>query len=160
MMLRLWYKGSILITRARKSPQGTVVLSSLPCKIWRECLSLVLLSTKTWQDPFPVQTGLPSTNDETLVFARCMTELAHILKQTSDEIYHIGSTNSRQDKSETALKLDKKLVRWKEDISPVFDMENTSLTERESLTKRKIVLKLRKSRSVMLDIHIDRSRLL
>jgi hypothetical protein len=118
------------------------------------------VSTKPCQDPFPNHTGLPSANDETLFFARSMTELAHILKQTSDEIYHIGSTSSRQDKSEAALRLDKKLVRWKEDISPVFDMENNSLTERESSTKRKVVLKLRKSRKAMLKIHIDRSRFL
>jgi len=41
-----------------------------------------------------------------------MTELAHILKRTSEENYHTASTVSRIDKSQTALNLDESLVHY------------------------------------------------
>ncbi len=76
-----------------------------------------------------------------------MTELAHILKRTLEENYQTASIVSRIDKSQAALNLDESLVRWKSLLSPVFDLDSTSLTEPESITKRKVVLKLRLSSS-------------
>jgi hypothetical protein len=82
-------------------------------------------------------------DDKDVFFARAMTELAHILKRTSEEIYHSASTASRIDMAQAALNLDESLVEWKSRLSPVFDVDSTSLTEPESITKRKVVLKLR-----------------
>jgi esterase/lipase superfamily enzyme len=83
-------------------------------------------------------------NDNTLFFARANTELANILKQTSEEIYHSGSVVAQNDKYQAALKLDESLLLWKSQLSSAFDFENASLTEPETITKRKVVLKLRK----------------
>jgi hypothetical protein len=85
-----------------------------------------------------------ANNDNTLFFARANTELAHILKRTSEEIYHSGSTMAQTDKYQAALNLDERLLLWKSQLSPEFDFENASLTEPETVTKRKVVLKLRK----------------
>lgn len=92
-------------------------------------------------DPLPSQYA--SGSDMNVFFARAMTELAYILKRTSEEIYHSPS-KSQLDRSQAALKLDEDLVVWKSLLSPVFDLDHTSLTEPETVTKRKIVLKLRK----------------
>jgi hypothetical protein len=72
-----------------------------------------------------------------------MTELAYILKRTSEDIYHSQSSISQLDKSAAALRLDRDLLHWKAQLAPVFDLDDTPLTEPESVTKRKIVLKLR-----------------
>ena len=72
-----------------------------------------------------------------------MTELAYILKRTSEEIYHSPSAVSQINKSVAALNLDRDLLQWKAQLSPSFDLDDTPLTEPESITKRKIVLKLR-----------------
>jgi hypothetical protein len=82
-------------------------------------------------------------NNENTFFARSMTELAHILKRTSEEIYHTPSNVSGVDKSQAALNLDESLLHWKSQLSPMFPLDSTSLTEPESVTKRKVVLKLR-----------------
>jgi hypothetical protein len=42
-----------------------------------------------------------------------------------------------------ALNLDQDLLHWKAQLAPIFDLDDTPLTEPESVTKRKIVLKLR-----------------
>jgi hypothetical protein len=85
-----------------------------------------------------------AVNDNTLFFARANTELAYILKRTSEEIYHSGSTKVQTGKYQAALNIDESLLLWKSQISPEFDFNNVSLTEPETVTKRKIVLKLRK----------------
>ena len=85
-----------------------------------------------------------TADDENVFFARALTELAHILKRTSDEIYHTASAVSQSDKSRAALNLDQGLIQWKSQLSPTFDLDSTSLTEPESVTKRKVVLKLRR----------------
>ena len=72
-----------------------------------------------------------------------MTELAYILKRTSEEIYHSPSAISQVDKSVAALNLDRDLLQWKAQLAPIFDLDDTPLTEPESVTKKKIVLKLR-----------------
>jgi hypothetical protein len=72
-----------------------------------------------------------------------MTELAYILKRTSEEIYHSPPTVSQIDKSVAALNLDRDLLQWKAQLAPIFYLDDTPLTEPESVTKRKIVLKLR-----------------
>ena len=89
----------------------------------------------------PSEYALPRSEDT--FFARSMTELAHILKRASEEIYHTASTVSRVDKSQAALNLDDSIVHWKSQLSPMFPLDSTSLTEPESVTKRKVVLKLR-----------------
>ena len=85
-----------------------------------------------------------ANNDNTLFFARANTELAHILKRTSEEIYQSSSTMAQTDKYQRALNLDESLLLWKSQLWPSFDFENASLTEPETVTKRKVVLKLRK----------------
>jgi hypothetical protein len=91
-------------------------------------------------DPLPIQYATGS--DQNVFFARAMTELAFILKRTSEEIYH-SQNRSQVEMAQTALKLDEDLALWKSQLSLVFDLDNTSLTEPETVTKRKIVLKLR-----------------
>jgi hypothetical protein len=49
-------------------------------------------------------------SDNTLLFTRANTELANILKQTSEEIYHTGSTIAQINKYQAALKLDESLL--------------------------------------------------
>ena len=88
-----------------------------------------------------------AVNDNALFFARANTELAGILKRISEEIYHNGSTPAQIDKCQAALNLDESLLLWKSQVSSTFDFGNTSLTEPETVTKRKIVLKLRGSHS-------------
>jgi hypothetical protein len=87
-----------------------------------------------------------ASNDNTLFFARANTELAYILKRTSEDIYHSGSTVAQTDKHQAALNLDEDLLVWKSQLLPEFDFDNASLTEPETVTKRKVVLKLRKLR--------------
>lgn len=83
-------------------------------------------------------------DDYVLFFARSMTELAHILKRASEDIYHDPTSKPIDQKSQNALALDKMLLTWKQQLAPIFDLESTSLTEKEPITKRKVVLKLRK----------------
>ena len=74
-----------------------------------------------------------------------MTELGLILKRTCDRIYSpVAMTLPLKEKANAALKLDEDLVKWRFQINPVFDLEATSLTEREAVTKKKMVIKLRK----------------
>lgn len=92
-------------------------------------------------DPLPSQYA--TTTDKNVFFARAQTELAYILKRTSEGIYHSPSAISQLDKSVAALNLDRDLLHWKTQLAPIFDLDDTPLTEPESVTKRKIVLKLR-----------------
>jgi hypothetical protein len=92
--------------------------------------------------PNPLPSEYATTTDENVFFTRAMNELAHILKRTSEAIYHSPSTISQLDKSAIALNLDGYLLHWKAQLAPIFDLDDTALTELESVTKRKIVLKL------------------
>lgn len=83
-------------------------------------------------------------DDYVLFFARSMTELAQILKRTSEDIYHDPMSKPIDQKSQSALALDRMLFLWKQQLAPIFDLESASLTEKEPITKRKLVLKLRK----------------
>ena len=74
-----------------------------------------------------------------------MTELGFILKKTTQQIYCPTTTVSLEERSKIALELDEELVKWKSQLYPVIDLEGTSLTEREALTKKKMIIKLRKS---------------
>ncbi len=90
----------------------------------------------------PMPKGFGRDDDHNLFFARAMTELAYILKCTLEEIYH-DSSKSLEQKSRDALALDDKLLNWRRQLAPMYDLDKTSLTEKESTTKRKVVLKLR-----------------
>jgi hypothetical protein len=87
--------------------------------------------------------GFDVEDTQVLFFRRSMTELAYILKQVSEDIYHRPSKIDLKEKCKAALKLDEALLHWKSQLSPIFDLDSTPLTERESTTKRKVVLKLR-----------------
>ena len=78
-----------------------------------------------------------------------MTELAHLLQRTSQEIPRSTPKISQQEKSRLALCLDDRLEAWKTEMGSMFDLEGTSLTEREYVTKRKVVLKLRKTPALL-----------
>ena len=93
--------------------------------------------------PHPLPPGYATWGDENVFFNRAMNELAFILKRTSEGIYHSPWTISQLDKLVTALSLDRDLLEWKGQLVPIFDLDDTPLTEPESVTKRKIVLKLR-----------------
>jgi hypothetical protein len=86
--------------------------------------------------------GFDVEDTEVLFFRRAMIELAYILKQVSEEIYHKRKIDLKE-KCDAALKLDEALLHWKSQLSPIFDLDSTPLTEGESTTKRKVVLKLR-----------------
>ena len=96
-------------------------------------------------DPIP-QSIAPDERDENVFFARSNTELARILKQISEVIYHTGSEVEQRpqvNRHQAALDLDNQLLKWKSNLRPVFDLNGTSLTEKETITKRKIILRLR-----------------
>ncbi|KAJ9614973.1 hypothetical protein H2200_001047 [Cladophialophora chaetospira] len=95
-------------------------------------------------DPIPKEVA--PAKDDNLFFARSNTELARLLRQISEAIYHTASPADDRlhvNRHQAALNLDAKLVQWKKDLKPVFDLSDASLTERESVTKRKIILQLR-----------------
>jgi hypothetical protein len=92
-------------------------------------------------EPMPKNFG--RNDDHILFYARSMTELAHILKRTSEEVYHNPTSKSLDQRSRTALALDKILITWKQQLAPMFDLETASLIEKEPMTKRKVVMKLR-----------------
>lgn len=74
-----------------------------------------------------------------------MTALAKILRQASEDLYH-PSQRSSQDcysKHMTAMELDTKLLEWKRLLARMYDLDRSSLTEQEEVTKRKIILQLR-----------------
>ena len=60
-------------------------------------------------------------------------------------MYSLETNITLEERSKVALKLDEELVQWKSQLHPVFDLEETSLTEREAVAKKKMVIKLRKS---------------
>ena len=94
----------------------------------------------------PVPQEIASAEDENVFFARSNTELARILRQISEAIYSTASSAEDRphvNRLQAALKLDAKAVQWREELKPVFDLSDVSLTEREAVTKRKIVLQLR-----------------
>lgn len=91
----------------------------------------------------PMPKGFGRDDDDLLFYARSMTELAYILKRTSEDIYHNPTAKSLDLRSRSALVLDKLLISWKQQLAPRFDLDTTTLTEKESMTKRKVVLKLR-----------------
>lgn len=105
-------------------------------------------------DAMPPQMG--SDRDENLFFARCNTELARILKQISESIYHTGSItnkpNQPADRLKAASDLNDRLMLWKASLKPTFDLDLDSLTESEIVTKRKIILQLRLS-SALIGLH-------
>ena len=96
-------------------------------------------------DPFPRDMG--SETDENLFFSRCNTELAQILKDVSQQVYHTGSAASvqteHQNRYQKALDLDARLMSWRANLRPVFDLDSEPLTESEIVTKRKIIFQLR-----------------
>ena len=83
-----------------------------------------------------------SSDDQDVFFARAMTYVASILHKASDRVYTLRKDVSLENKSQQALRLDHDLLRWKSELAPMFDLEMTSLTEREAVTKRKVFLKL------------------
>jgi hypothetical protein len=100
-----------------------------------------------WGDPVPKYISSDELSDK-VFFARSNTELARILRQVSETIYQLGSDvvdRSHVDRYQAALDLDAKLLHWREDLKPVYDLEDASLVEKETVTKRKIILQLRKS---------------
>lgn len=80
-----------------------------------------------------------------------MTELGLILKRTTQQIYSPGTTVNLEQRSKAAMKLDEELMQWKSQLYPVIDLEGTSLTEREAVTKKKMVIKLSESFGSCLD---------
>ena len=97
-------------------------------------------------DPIPRLIG--TEKDENVFFARSNTELARVLRQISEVIYHTGSDvedKPQINRRQAALDLDARLLRWKTNLKPAFDLNDASLVEKESVTKRKIVLQLRKN---------------
>jgi hypothetical protein len=73
-----------------------------------------------------------------------MISLADILRQASEDIYHSHNNTDLEEKITAAIKLDESLLHWKSQVSPIFELDSTPLTEKESTTKRKLVMKLRK----------------
>ncbi|KAH8817495.1 hypothetical protein F5884DRAFT_830552 [Xylogone sp. PMI_703] len=93
--------------------------------------------------PDPVTPELADDDAQGQYFRRAMISLAEILRQASEEIYHSPSNADPERKIMAAVKLDESLLRWKSQVSPIFELDSTPLTEKESTTKRKLVIKLR-----------------
>ena len=96
-------------------------------------------------DPIP-QYVATETTDETIFFARSNTELARILRKISEAVYHTGSNvedKPQINRHQAALDLDSLLLGWRSSLAPVFDLDVASLTEKETVTKRKLILQLR-----------------
>ncbi len=96
-------------------------------------------------DPFPEHVG--SEKDETLFFGRSLTELARILQQIYDDLYDVRynpGPSSVATRHQASLELDKRLLGWRDNLKPMFDLDGASLIEPESVTKRKMILRLRK----------------
>lgn len=74
-----------------------------------------------------------------------MTNLATIMHRASNTLYPIIFKRSQEPKLDAAMALDAQLIKWKRVVSSMFDLDQSSLKEQESTTKRKIMLKLRKS---------------
>ncbi|OCL04280.1 hypothetical protein AOQ84DRAFT_271052, partial [Glonium stellatum] len=74
---------------------------------------------------------------------RCMVPLAQLLKQLWSEVYQSNINTNLSEKSLKSLCLDRQLIQWRAQLPSILDLEKTSLTEPEYITKQKIVLKLR-----------------
>ena len=88
---------------------------------------------------------------ESLFFARSNTELARIMRQISETIYHTGSgaeARPQNSRFQAASYLDIKLLQWRQSLNSVLDLSDSSLIEKEDATKRKIILQLRESYTI------------
>ncbi|KAG8664265.1 uncharacterized protein FPOAC1_013972 [Fusarium poae] len=85
--------------------------------------------------------------DEYRFFGRCNTELARILKRILECVYHTGpfadAGQQRPNRHQIALELDVELTQWRTNLKPAYDLDVEPLTEPETVTKRKIILRLR-----------------
>lgn len=73
-----------------------------------------------------------------------MIPLVHLLKQVGQEIYHSDTISELSDRSIKSFELDKELLEWKKNLPVNWNLDKSSLTEPEWMSKQKIVLKLRR----------------
>ncbi len=73
-----------------------------------------------------------------------MVSLAEILNRASDMLYGTSPTQSLAEKSKSAKLLEESLDRWRSEMPLVYRIDKVSLKEPDSVSKRKIVLKLSK----------------
>lgn len=71
-----------------------------------------------------------------------MVSLAEILNQASGTLYDNSSMHSLEEKAQSAKGLDDCLQRWRTEMSSIYQIDKLSLKEPESISKRKLVLKL------------------
>ena len=78
-----------------------------------------------------------------------MVALAKILRRASESLHDLTSTCHEHSRSDTAMSLDAELLEWRLLLNPVFNLDEAGLKEQESVTKRKIMLKLRWSTTLL-----------
>ena len=121
---------------------------SQSCSVIRKRKSDLLLQ----QAAIPMH--LQGYEDQAINFTRAMTELAQILRRISEGIYHPHAASDKEKKILTAMHLDADLDQLQNDVVLAFNLNDISLTESETTTKRKVILKLRKS-NLISSLHPD-----
>ena len=97
---------------------------------------------------------LQGYEEQAINFTRAMTELAQILRRTSEGIYHPHAASDKERKTLTAMHLDADLDQLQNDVVLAFNLNDVSLTESETTTKRKVILKLRRPNPIF-SVHPD-----
>ncbi|GAM88185.1 hypothetical protein ANO11243_062160 [Dothideomycetidae sp. 11243] len=75
-------------------------------------------------------------------FMVACVSLANVLKAASEELYN-NDTLTLGEQADAAARLNELLDKWKDDLPPIFQFDKTSLTEPDTISKQKVVLKLR-----------------
>ncbi|KIX05571.1 uncharacterized protein Z518_06443 [Rhinocladiella mackenziei CBS 650.93] len=72
-----------------------------------------------------------------------MVSFAEILRLAADELYHARLSKPLSEMSKSALRLDQSSVEWRQNLPSSLNLDKSSLSEPEWISKQKVVLKLR-----------------